>query len=182
MKDSTTTMTPAAEKAESATPLSADIPNSSPHFPAAAVAGPAGEAPSGSASDPGPDVAEEYDTVFSASRKLVELLRRGIRKHARGLALAYLISLGRICASLAIFYFLGEMVDHALPHRDVERFTLYGVSIGLCLVLFYVSSLAGTWFAGRTLEHLYHDLRSRMVATVLGKSARFSSGSTRTVT
>jgi len=103
----------------------------------------------------------------------VELLRPGIRKHSRGLALAYLISLGRICASLAISYFLGEMADHALPHRDVERFTLYGVSIGLCLVLFYVSSLVGTWFAGRTLEHLYHDLRNRMVATVLGKSARF---------
>lgn len=173
MKDSTTTMTPTAKKAGSATPPSTALPGPSPHFPAAAVVGTAGEAPSSSASTPGPDADEEYDTVLSASRKLVELLRPGIRKHARGLALAYLISLGRICASLAISYFLGEMVDHALPHRDVERFTLYGVSIGLCLVLFYVSSLGGTWFAGRTLEHLYHDLRNRMVATVLGKSARF---------
>lgn len=125
-------------------------------------------APAG-APGPEPSVARADGPIVGLHR----LLRPDLGRQARPLALAYLLSLARVAALFAGPAFLGTILDEALPARDLRLFTRGAAGLLASLAAIAAISFARTWLLTRASEGLLLDVRSRVVATLARKPARF---------
>jgi len=112
-------------------------------------------------------------TALSLYRELWRLLRPSMQGNTAGIVAAYLFSLGRIAASVSAPYLLAVILDKALPDRNAGLFAMYAGWIVLSFLLLFLSSFLMTWCMGRTLERIFLDLRSRLVAAIMRKPASF---------
>jgi ABC-type bacteriocin/lantibiotic exporter with double-glycine peptidase domain len=117
--------------------------------------------------------ADRGGTVLATYRKLLRLLKPGLRAEAGILVAAYMADLGRIAASTCAPLCLAAILDKALPAQDLHLFSLYTAGILASFVAFLGFSLLKSYFLGRSVERVFLNLRTRLVTSVIKKPARF---------
>ncbi len=110
---------------------------------------------------------------MSTYRELFRLLKPGVRAHGGGLIAAYMADLGRVGAATYGPLCLADILDKALPARDLRLFYHYTGLILLSFAAFLVFSFLKSYFLGTSLERIFLDLRTRLVTSVIKKPAPF---------
>ncbi len=112
-------------------------------------------------------------TATALYRRLWTLVQPDMKGYRLPLAGAYLMALGSIGSSFCAPLFLSVMLDRALPAADIHLFYRYGAALLVSLAGFFLFSLLKTFFLTRASEQIFCSLRTRLVATLIRKPARF---------
>ncbi len=112
-------------------------------------------------------------SALSLYAELWRLMKPDIKGHGLQLTAAYLMALGGIAASFCVPWFLSLMLDTALPEGNTTLFYRYAAAILAGLAAFFLFSLMKTYYLARASELVFCSLRTRLVATLIKKPARF---------
>jgi ABC-type multidrug transport system fused ATPase/permease subunit len=104
---------------------------------------------------------------------LWHLLKPDVHGHGRILLAAYLVSFLSLGASYCLPWFLSELLDKALPRRDLWLFFQYGGAMFVSLAVFLGCSLLRTYFLSYASELIFRSLRIRLAAAALKKPMSF---------
>lgn len=96
----------------------------------------------------------------------------GIRAQKRRLILSLLL---RIAASISLLgpYYIQEIIDRALPARDLHLFWKYGLLLLLVHAISYIFWAIQVYLSYAASETIFLELRSRLIQTLLNKPKAF---------